>query len=128
MAYIALKVVRADETKIRNLWYSKWRTQVHGNEARLILGHGNEARQPSYPFSLLEDHVVARILFSIIQNNVLYKSENTSSFRDVSREYPSFHLISFHYFKSNAWESPLQANTFGLNLYDVARNVQHLQR
>ena len=85
------------------------------------------ARQPTYPLSLLEDHVVARILFLIIQNNVLFKSENTS-FRNVRREYPSFRLISFSYFKSNAWESPLLANTFGLNLYEVARNVQHLQR
>ena len=49
--------------KLENLWYSKWRTQGHENEARLILGHENEARQPTYPISLLEDHVVARILF-----------------------------------------------------------------
>ena len=51
--------------------YSKRWTQGHGNEARLILGHGNRARheneasQPTHPFSLREDRVVTRVLFYI---------------------------------------------------------------
>lgn len=30
--------------------YSMWWTQGHGNEARLILGHENETRQPTHTF------------------------------------------------------------------------------